>query len=155
VSVDVSKPVGPGVYEVLSTVKSGDASKLTLQDFQRGIADKYGDNVEVLTYETQGTQARVFFKVHQPRTNQTSSKGEIRAAFIAPLIITLVGLVSVGFLWWQIQVEVKEGYKVVDDVLEKPGAQVAAGGFGIGAAALGVAALLYVLTRKGRANGET
>jgi hypothetical protein len=155
VAVDISKPVGPGVYEVVADVKRGDASKLTLQQFEQGIKAKYGENVQVLTYEVTGPQARVFFKVQEPRAQLANGKGEVRAAAIlAPLVITLLGLVSVGFLWWRIQVEVKEGFKVVDDVLEKPGAQVAAGGFGIGAAALGVAALLFVLTRKGN-DGKT
>jgi hypothetical protein len=150
VQIGNNQVLPPGTYEIEGVVTSGgDAQRLTKEDIQQGISSQFGGRVQVVDYVATDKQDITLKIQVLPGPNA----GDITPQQVVA-IITALAIVAAGFLLWQFSIQVKKTFKVIDDTTHSPGGQIAAGGVGVGIAALGLAALAYMVwPRKGKRHG--
>jgi hypothetical protein len=126
---DPNRVLTTGLYEVVSTVRSGDATKLTSSQIQKMLTDSFGSRVELLWFSAKSDQKlQIQFKVDKP----TGGTG-YRLEFIPFLALTAVAIFATIYTLYRIKTD---DPKVFELLPQKIGSAV--GGF-VGSAVTGAA----------------
>lgn len=148
VPIDPNAPLKPGkTYEIVAAHKGGDVSRVTRADLERALRAKYGPGVRVLDWGKRGNDLVVQLKVESTPSAKTGASSayypgeDIYPAFLPPfsipLALTAASVIAILYLIWRITAEMKEAVELVP----KEARAAAVTGVGLGAGALGLAAL--------------
>ena len=149
VPADPNAELGPGRYELVSTLRESDLKGLDRAGLERSLRLKYGRHIDVTDFGTQnGLELVIRVRVNPKEAAIPDPDVITTQAFWVPVILTATAIIAMLYLVWRISSELKEFVQLIND--SPHGVEIARGvslaGFGV--AALGAAVLLYVW-RKG------